>query len=305
MHRPAIIVHGGAWDIPADQHEAHRKGCDKAAEEGYAILSRGGSSLDAVEAAVRSLEEDPTFDAGRGAFLNAEGEVELDAIIMEGDQLRLGSVAAVQHILHPVSLARAVMERTEHAMIVGDGALRFARAIGMETVEVPELLTCRELERWKVLRAKKAFETREVFEDQNSRSPRKGTVGAVAMDGKGTIAAATSTGGTPNKMSGRVGDSPLVGCGNYADSRSAGVSCTGWGEPIMKVTLARRVCEGVERGLSALESARQAISYLEARVDGLAGIIVLDKAGNVAHAYNTPFMAMASLDRSGSKQVTI
>jgi beta-aspartyl-peptidase (threonine type) len=305
MPRSAIIVHGGAWDIPPDQQDAHCKGCEAAAKEGYDILSNGGSSLDAVEAAIRSMESDSTFDAGRGAFLNADGEVELDAIIMEGDQLKVGAVAALQHILHPVSVARAVMERTQHAMLVGEGALRFARAIGMETVEVPELLTCRELERWKALRAQRAFEVREVFEDAVDRYDRKGTVGAVALDEKGTIAAATSTGGTPNKMAGRVGDSPLVGCGNYADSQSAGVSCTGWGESIMKVALARRVCEGVENGLSPRDAASRAINYLKTRVDGLAGVIVLDKEGEFAHAFNTPFMAVASVDAKGKIRVTI
>jgi len=284
---------------------AHRKGCEAAAMDGYDVLSRGGSSLDAVEAAVRSMESDPTFDAGRGAFLNADGEVELDAIIMEGDRLRMGAVAALQHILHPVSVARAVMDRTKHSMLVGEGALRFARAIGMETVEVPELLTCRELERWKALRDGRGFEVREVFEDVQSRFSRKGTVGAVALDDRGMIAAATSTGGTPNKMAGRVGDSPLVGCGNYADSQSAGVSCTGWGESIMKVVLARRVCEGVESGSSSLKAASDAIAYLQARVDGLAGVIVLDKKGEAAHAYNTPHMATASVDGDGILKSTI
>jgi beta-aspartyl-peptidase (threonine type) len=274
-------------------------------EEGYSLLQSGKGALDAVEAAVRVLEEDPTFDAGRGSFLNAEGEVELDAIIMEGDELRFGAVAAVQHVLHPVTLARAVMERTSHCMLVGEGALRFARSIDMETVEVPELLTCRELERWKTIRAQKSFEQREVFEDAIDRYQRKGTVGAVAIDSGGTIAAATSTGGTPNKLAGRVGDSPLVGCGNYADSRVGGVSVTGWGESIMKVVLARRICEGLERGLDENESARESIDYLHARVDGLAGVIVLTRDGRMAHSYNTPYMAMASMDGRGAKKVSI
>lgn len=303
--RPAIIVHGGAWDIPQEMHEAHKNGCEHAMEEGYSLLQSGKGALDAVEAAVRVLEEDPTFDAGRGSFLNAEGEVELDAIIMEGDELRFGAVAAVQHVLHPVTLARAVMERTSHCMLVGEGALRFARSIDMETVEVPELLTCRELERWKTIRAQKSFEQREVFEDAIYRYQRKGTVGAVAIDSRGTIAAATSTGGTPNKLAGRVGDSPLVGCGNYADSRVGGVSVTGWGESIMKVVLARRICEGLERGLDENDSARESIGYLHARVDGLAGVIVLTREGRMAHSYNTPHMAMASMDGRGAKKVSI
>lgn len=303
--RPAIIVHGGAWDIPQDMHEAHKSGCAKAAEEGYALLEQGKSALDAAEAAVRFLENDPTFDAGRGSFLNADGEVELDAIIMEGDGLQLGAVGAVQHILHPITLARAVMERTQHCLLVGEGALRFAKSIGMDTVEVPDLLTCRELERWKAIRAQKAFEQREVFEDAVSRYGRKGTVGAVAMDAKGTIVAATSTGGTPNKLAGRVGDSPLAGCGNYADSRVAGVSATGWGESIMKVVLAKRVCDGVGRGLAPDKAGQEAINYLGSRVDGLGGVIVLTRSGRMAHSYNTPFMAMASIDGEGSRKVSI
>ena len=303
--RPAIIVHGGAWDIPAEEHEAHRQGCARAVEEGYGLLSQGKSALDAVEAAIRSMEDDPTFDAGRGSFLNSDGEVELDAIIMEGDELRTGAVAAVQHILHPISLARAVMDRTQHCLLVGEGALRYAKSIDMDTVEVPDLLTCRELERWKAIRAQKAFEARDVFEDAVTRYKRRGTVGAVAIDSRGTIAAGTSTGGTPNKLAGRVGDSPLVGCGNYADSRTAGVSVTGWGESIMRVVLAKRVCDNVERGLRPFEAGMEGIEHLKARVDGLAGVIVLTRKGEMAHAYNTPYMAMASIDVKGARKVDL
>ncbi len=303
--RPAIIVHGGAWDIPLDVQEAHLKGCTTAVEEGYALLGQGASALDAVEASVRSMEEDSAFDAGKGAFLNADGEVELDAIIMEGDGLRTGAVGAVQHILHPITLARAVMERTEHCLLVGDGALRFAESIGMETVQTPELLTCRELERWKTIRAERHFPPRKVFEDSITPGDKRGTVGAVAIDSKGTIAAATSTGGTPNKLAGRVGDSPLVGCGNYADSRSAGVSVTGWGESIMKVVLAKRVCDNVERGLQPYEAGKEAIEHLKARVDGLGGVIVISGSGALAHYYNTPHMAIASIDGKGERKVSI
>jgi beta-aspartyl-peptidase (threonine type) len=303
--RPAIIVHGGAWDIPMEEQEAHRQGCARAAEEGYELLERGRDALDAVEAAIRSMEDNPTFDAGRGSFLNSDGEVELDAIIMEGNELRTGAVAAVQHILHPISLARAVMDRTQHCLLVGEGALRFAKSIDMDTVEVPDLLTCRELERWKTIRAQKAFEARDVFEDAVTRYKRRGTVGAVAIDSSGTIAAGTSTGGTPNKLAGRVGDSPLVGCGNYADSRTAGVSVTGWGESIMKVVLAKRVCDNVARGSLPYDAGIEGIEHLKARVDGLAGVIVLTRTGDMAHAYNTPHMAMASIDARGVRKVSI
>jgi beta-aspartyl-peptidase (threonine type) len=303
--RPAIIVQGGAWDMPSEEHEAHRQGCAKAVEGGYALLNQGLSALDAVEAAVRLMEEDPTFDAGRGSFLNTDGEVELDAIIMDGDELRTGAVAGEQHILHPVTLARAVMEKTQHCMLVGDGALRFAESIGMETVDVPELLTYRELERWKAIRAERSFRQRRTFEDANSCREKRGTVGAVALDSKGGIAAATSTGGTPNKLAGRVGDSPLVGCGNYADSRVAGVSATGWGESIMRVVLAKRVCDNIERGLGPLVAGKEAIDFLKARVDGLGGVIVLARTGEMAYHFNTPYMAVASIDGNGAKKVSI
>jgi beta-aspartyl-peptidase (threonine type) len=172
-------------------------------------------------------------------------------------------------------------------------------------VQTPELLTCRELERWKAIRAEKSFEQREVFEDEESRYVRRGTVGAVAIDTKGMIVAATSTGGTPNKLAGRVGDSPLVGCGNYADSRVAGVSATGWGESIMKVVLAKRVCDNVERGLQPYLAGKEAIDYLKGRVNGLAGVIVLTSTGEMAHAFNTPYMAVASIDGRGERKVSI
>jgi beta-aspartyl-peptidase (threonine type) len=296
--RPSIIVHGGAWDIPQQTHEAHKRGCLAAAEIGYGILTSGGSSLDAVEAAVRAMEEDTTFDAGKGSFLNRDGEVELDAIIMEGKDLRFGSVAAVQHVLHPITLARQVMEQTPHCMLVGDGALRFARQIGMPLVPENELLTERELERWEQIRKEKGYGQRAVFEGQ-------GTVGAVAIDADGVIVAATSTGGTPNKMAGRVGDSPLVGCGAYADDESAGVSVTGLGESLMKIVMARRVCELVERGATPQHAAHESISFLEQRVQGLGGAIVLDRKGRSAFSHNTPHMAVATIDGKGERIVRI
>ena len=295
----SIIVHGGAWNIPDDQVDAHHDGCQEAVRTGRRVLDDGGTALDAVEAAVRSMEDDPTFDAGRGSFLNRDGEVEMDAIIMDGDDLGFGAVAAVQCVRHSVTLARRVMEGTEHCLLVGRGATAFARHIGMEIVPTTELLTPRELARLKEIQNQKGFRSRSAFEDL---PPKKGTVGAVARDAKGRIAAATSTGGTPNKMPGRVGDSALVGCGTYADSRSAGVSATGWGETIMKVTLARRVCEGVERGLLPHQATRDAITYLSGRVDGLGGLICLDRHGQVGHFFNTPRMAVAWVDEDGTER---
>jgi beta-aspartyl-peptidase (threonine type) len=289
--KPCIIVHGGAWDIPEDAWEAHH--------HGYSVLLRGNSAVDAVEAAVRVMEEDPTFDAGRGSFLNADGQVEMDAAIMDGDDLAFGAVAAVQNILHPVTLARNVMERTQHCMLVGEGALKFARSIGMPTVDQEFLLTERELKRWQEIKKIQSFEHRVLFDAARDRYSPKGTVGAVAIDTKGKIAAATSTGGTPNKMAGRVGDSSIIGCGNYADSNSAGVSATGWGEPLMKTVIARRICHSIENGMNAKEAGEEAICYLEERVKGYGGVIVLDKEGDVSFSHNTPRMAIAGIRKDG------
>jgi beta-aspartyl-peptidase (threonine type) len=297
--KPCIIVHGGAWDIPKEAWGAHQRGCLSAVNEGHSVLQRGNSAVNAVEAAVRVMEEDQTFDAGRGSFLNADGEVEMDATIMDGDDLAFGAVAAVQHILHPVTLAREVMERTQHCMLVGEGALRFARSIGMPTVDQDFLLTERELKRWQEIKKNQSFEHGVLFNAARDRYSPKGTVGAVAIDAKGKIAAATSTGGTPNKMAGRVGDSSMIGCGNYADSRSAGVSATGWGEPLMKVVIARRVCHSIEDGKTANEAGEEAIRYLEERVKGYGGVIVIDKKGEVSYSYNTPRMAIAGIRMDG------
>ncbi|HUV25275.1 MAG TPA: isoaspartyl peptidase/L-asparaginase [Methanomassiliicoccales archaeon] len=246
---PSIIVHGGAWNIPKRKHESHLEGCRRAVEEGIEFLLDGMSALDTIERAVRLLEDHPVFDAGFGSFLNAAGEVEIDAMIMDGTDLRFGAVGSVQCIRHSVSQEREVLEDGRHSMLVGKGALRFARRIGMETVTSKELLMDRELERWKEIQLDGTFTSRRIFEMEGLTM---GTVGAVAIDSAGRIAAAASTGGTPNKLPGRNGDSPLIGCGTYADDCTAGVSATGWGESIMKVTLARRVCDLVERGYDAM-----------------------------------------------------
>jgi L-asparaginase / beta-aspartyl-peptidase len=299
-----IVVHGGAWDIPVEEHEAHLAGCAKAAIAGNAILTAGGTSLDAVEAAVRWLEDDPTFDAGRGSFLNAAGEVEMDAIVMSGRDLRIGSVAAVRNVRHPVTLARHVMQDTNHCMLAGQGAVDFARSIGMEMVPTSDLLTEREIARWNALRKEKGYNQRSAFARADPDHPM-GTVGAVALDDEGNISAATSTGGTPSKMPGRVGDSPLVGCGTYADNLTAAVSVTGYGESIMKVTLARRVCGNIERGMDISRAADEAIAYLGSRVDGLAGLIAVDSKGNWTRRFNTPHMAFAVIDRAGKMTLDI
>jgi beta-aspartyl-peptidase (threonine type) len=214
--------------------------------------------------------------------------VELDAIIMDGATLNNGAVAAVQHVRNPISLARMVMERTAHSLLTGLGAEHFAQAQGVELCDESELLTGQELERWKVIKALKDFSVREAF----GGKPH-GTVGAVARDRDGHIAAGTSTGGTPNKLQGRVGDSPLIGCGCYADDLSAGASATGWGESVMKVVLCKAVCDFTAQGLDAQRAADKAIGVLADRALGLGGLIVIDRFGQIGVSFNTPRMARA------------
>ncbi|QLH74144.1 MAG: isoaspartyl peptidase/L-asparaginase [Methanomassiliicoccales archaeon] len=299
----AIIVHGGAWNIPEELHEAHIKGCAKAVDIGYDLLRSGSGSLEAVYAAVEFMESDCTFDAGCGSFLNAAGEVEMDAIIMNGRTLELGSVAAIKNVRHPISVARMVMERTKHCMLVGEGATKFANSVGIELIPTEELVSPRELERWKMIRSTGSYEQKDSF--TSFKEGPMGTVGAVAIDDEGDICVATSTGGTPNKMVGRVGDSPLVGCGTYADNHSAGVSATGFGEALMKICIARRICCNVEKGMDAPTAAYEAIRYLADRVDGHGGVVVIDKKGNIGYHFNTPRMAIAYVDKDGKRTSTV
>jgi beta-aspartyl-peptidase (threonine type) len=286
----SFIVHGGAWDIPDDLVDAHRQGVRKALIAGWEILTEGASAEEAVERAINIMEDDPTFDAGRGSFVNAIGEIELDASIMNGTTFRAGAIAAVQNILHPISLARLIMDKSEHIFLTGLGAVRFAHEHGIHQCKKDDLLVGRELERWRDLQKQKKFSTKDAFRRSNPGD----TVGAVAYDSNGIIVSGTSTGGTPNKYPGRVGDSPLIGCGTYADSSVGGVSCTGWGEAIIKVVLAKSVVDAMEyNGGDPLAAARDGINRLVRKADGFGGVIVLNKSGIPAVAYNTPRMARA------------
>jgi beta-aspartyl-peptidase (threonine type) len=285
--QPAIIIHGGAWDIPPDLHEAHRHGTRRAAEAGWQVLASGGSALDAVEAAIVAMEDDETFDAGRGSFLNADGQVELDAGFMNGADLRVGAVAGVQFILNPIRLARMVMEQSEHVLLIGHGAQRFAHKMGFSTCELTDLAVPREFERWQRLLYDQTYSTRQAF----AHPPD--TVGCVALDQAGHVAAGTSTGGTPNKMPGRVGDVPMVGCGFYADDKLGAASTTGWGEAIAKVILARLALHHLERLGDPQAAAQTAIQVLADKVDGVGGVILLSPQGKPGWYYNTPYMACA------------
>jgi beta-aspartyl-peptidase (threonine type) len=300
MHRhatPAIIVHGGAGDLIPDDpsagasEAARLEGVRAACAAGLSILGRGGSALDAVEASVRLLEDDPLFNAGTGAVLTAAGDVELDAAIMDGETLRCGAVAVVKDARNPVSLARAVMERTEHVLLAGAGASAFAREAGFAPYDNALLVTPRQRARWEAARRATASKT--------------GTVGAVARDVRGHLAAATSTGGMSMKLPGRIGDTPLIGCGTYADDALAAVSCTGHGERIVQLTLARHAADLVGRGLSASDAAREATALLGRRVGGDGGLIVVGRSGEVGFAHNTPAMSRAWSAPDGSIRAAI
>jgi beta-aspartyl-peptidase (threonine type) len=293
--KPALILHGDAWEIEEESSAERIAGVRAAAEAGWAILSGGGSALDAVERAVALMEDNPVLNAGVGSALNRDGEIELDAIIMDGRTLALGSVAAVRGITNPVKLARLVMEDTVHSMLVGEGARRFAELKGMRLAAQAELTVPREVERFRRLQQQARYEPT----GRLSPNPMD-TVGAVALDSQGNVAAATSTGGVHFKMPGRVGDSPLVGCGAYADNRAGAAATTGHGESIMRVVLAKTATDACERGMSAQEAAEYAIRVLHERTGGYAGIVVVDRHGGIGYAYNTPQMAVAWVDENGT-----
>jgi L-asparaginase / beta-aspartyl-peptidase len=333
---PTLIVHGGAWAIPPEMAADHEAGVAHALQTGYAILEKGGTATDAVEAAVTILEDDPTFDAGRGSFLTADGRVQLDALLMDGHTLRAGGVACVEHLRNPIQAARLVLDKSPHIYFVGSGAEQFAAAHGMPLIDNSELVLDREITRLKDAQSRlaagqpdqtfsgplanddKSPETAVAFPDpssQNSGWPISAassaadvggadldshdTVGAVALDSHGNLAAGTSTGGTLNKAPGRVGDSSLIGCGCYADNHSAAVSLTGWGEPIMKLVLGKWATDRVAAGVAPELAAQQAISYLFTRLGGHGGIILLGPDGQFGLAHNTPHMAWGLADHHG------
>jgi beta-aspartyl-peptidase (threonine type) len=312
--KPALIVHGGAWDIPDAAVPACKSGCERALTAGWGILEGGGSALDAVEAAVVILEDDPVFDAGYGSHLNLDGRVECDAIVMNGSTLRAGAVATLQHVRNPVRLARKVLENCPHMMLVGDGAERFAEEQGIKLCANEELVTDAEREAWAKCKMDKhasAFH----------RGHEQGTVGAVAMDQTGQLFAATSTGGTCCKLPGRVGDSPLIGCGCYADLEAGGVSCTGYGEAIMKIVMAKTAIDFLRHSAdgnktaalpsqptappqskteSAMAAARASVDILAHRTQATGGLILLDRDGNPGWAFNTPRMAYGYVRSDGT-----
>lgn len=272
----AIIVHGGAHTISDDKVEAHKVGCTRAVEAAVAVLENGGTCIDAVEGAIRILEDDPTFNAGFGSMLNSEGDAEMDAAIMEGSGLHAGAVASIRGVRHPVSVARQVMD-TPHALLSGGGARRFAQERNCELCAPEEMIHDGMRAEWQASRKLRGSDT----------------VGAVALDVFGNFAAGTSTGGLMHKMPGRIGDSPLIGLGLYADNMAGGVSLTGDGESIMRLALAHRIVNSMCNGEEAERAAEEAIAVMARRVGGEAGCIVLDRQGRIGVAHNADNLAHA------------
>jgi len=371
-HRsPTLLIHGGAWDMPDDAIPAHENGIREALRAGWSALNRGGTAVDAVEAAVTVMEDDDNFDAGRGSFLTRDGRVQLDALLMQGSDLRTGGVACVERLRNPIQAARLVLEKSPHVYFVGTGAERFATQHGMRLVDNTELIVPRERQRLMDFQRAEAAghkdttfsgspspsevvilsETKDLLlagagdpagapdlshlEIGEEAAPNPSTdpsasqsaleaevqrtlpeelrvidptlhshdtVGAVALDQYGNLAAGTSTGGTLSKAPGRVGDSSLIGCGCYADNLSAAVSLTGWGEPIMKLVLGKWAVDRVAAGATPQQAASDAIDYLYTRLGGHGGIILLGPDGEIGLAHNTPRMAWGLATAEGFQQ---
>jgi len=290
---PAVVVHGGAGTRPDHDPTPYLAGTRAAAEAGLRVLLQGGSALDAAQAAAVVLEDDPSFNAGTGACLTAAGDVELDASCMDGTTLRAGAVACIKTTKNPILAARRVCDDTPHVLLCGPGAEAFARECGIPEYRNELLVTARQRARWQELHALAHAQGADAV-----RAGAIGTIGAVAVDGKGHLAACTSTGGTPYKRPGRVGDTPIIGAGTYADDHEAAASSTGLGEAILKVTMARAACVRVRDGMSPRKAAAAAVGLLKERAHGAGGIIVAGPDGRLGWACNTPRMTRA-LMRSG------
>lgn len=285
----SILVHGGAGDVASERVAVHVAGCERAAAAGAEVLAAGGSALDAVQRAVEVLEDDPCFNAGTGACLNEDGAIELDASIMDGTTLRAGGVCALPPFKNPIAIARRVMDDSKHVLLAGEGAVRFARACGFERADAEVMITDHARERLEAARAKHATE-----------GWAGGTVGAVARDASGRVAAATSTGGMVNKLAGRVGDSPIIGAGTYADDTAAACSTTGHGESMIRVCLAKTTIDGA-RAASAETAVRTSLVMMHARTSGTGGAIVAARDGSLGLARTTRTMSWAAVTDDGTR----
>ncbi len=306
----ALAIHGGAGTIDRskitlERERAYREGLERSLHAGYDVLAKGGASLDAVEAAVRVLEDDPHFNAGKGAVFTDEGTNEMDAAIMDGKTLKAGAIASVKHIKNPISLARMVMEKTSHVMLDGAGAEKFAKEMGVELVDQKYFYTD---ERWQALQKVKAEKNAGGAGGKKfiiSEQDRHGTVGAVALDQAGNIAAATSTGGLTNKMAGRIGDSPVIGAGTYANNATCAVSATGDGEYFIRSAVAHDISALMEYRQMSVQEAAQTVLDKVQKLGGTGGLIALDAHGNITQPFNTSGMYRGRIDEAGKTEIAI
>ncbi|NNE78387.1 MAG: isoaspartyl peptidase/L-asparaginase [Pricia sp.] len=303
----AIAIHGGAGTLvkgmmtPAKE-VAYKKALENALDEGYAVLKDGGSAIDAVERSVMALEDSPLFNAGKGSVFTADGTHEMDAAIMDGKTLNAGAVSLISGIKNPVALARSVMEESDHIFLAGQGAMNFAKSLGYPFKKEAYFYDELRYQQWQEIKGSDNFQL-----DHSAKKDSKfGTVGAVACDSKGNIAAATSTGGMTNKRFGRVGDSPMIGVGNYANNKTCAVSCTGSGEYFIKGVVAYDVsCLMEYKGLSLVEAANEVINNRLSAIGGDGGLVAVDVHGNIAMPFNTEGMYRASRNSIGEKTVLI
>ena len=310
-HKPAIVIHGGAGTILRERltgevESAYRSALEEAANAGYAILSGGGGSHDAVVAAVSVMEDSPLFNAGHGAVLTHEGRVEMDAAVMDGRDLAAGAIAGVKHIGNPVSLASAVLRRSPHVMLIGEGAEQFAVEQGFTLVDNREFVTERRQRQLEQVLAEDAGRS-VLSEDDDDldmalRDKQHSTVGAVAMDSSGNISAATSTGGMTNKRYGRVGDSPIFGAGTYADNATGGISATGHGEFFIRAVVAHDICaRAAYKEISLQKAADEVVQTRLVQLGGDGGVIGIDAAGEIVISFNSAGMYHAWIDREGNQ----
>jgi len=307
----ALAIHGGAGALPrvpftAAREQCYRDGLLQALAAGQRVLENGGCALDAVEAAVTVLEDDPLFNAGRGAVLTADGTVELDAAIMDGSDLRAGAVAGIRHLRNPVRLARRVLEDSDHVFLIGDGAERFALESGFSLVDNEALITADRRQQLQALRDRLLRAGGSAAQAVGLDEPPLGTVGAVARDRAGRLAAATSTGGTAGKRPGRVGDSPVIGAGTYADNQTCAVSATGHGEWFLRTVQAFDIAARLRYGGQCLAAAvSEAVNGRLAALGADGGLIAVDQRGEIAIGHNTPIMFRGSVRQGEAARTDI
>ena len=312
-----LVIHGGAGTILKSQmtpekEKAYQQGLNDALQKGYEVLSKGGTALDAVEATIEVMEDNPLFNAGKGAVFTHEGKNEMDAAIMDGKTLKAGAVAGVTNIKNPITAARAVMDKSGHVMMAGKGAEQFAAQQGCIIVDPSYFFT---EDRWKALQKAKADDSLKPFERDTSKSFLKqsenkdykyGTVGCVALDVYGNLAAGTSTGGMTNKKFGRIGDSPIIGAGTYANNSTCAISCTGYGEYFIRLVMAKSVSDRMELGHETLQqAANEMIMHKLGDLGGDGGLIAVDKNGNISMPFNTTGMYRGYMTSDGKKEIKI